>query len=168
MSDPLHALLREKILLLDGAMGTMIQRARLAEEDYRGARFRDWPRELRGNNDLLSLTQPRLVRDIHTQYLQAGADVIETNTFNSTSIDQLLRNMGINRLWVTGIVTEGCVEMTARDAADRGLLVTLVSDGCASSTHVAHEDALQRMGDGGLIKVRTVDELIGQLVAVPV
>jgi 5-methyltetrahydrofolate--homocysteine methyltransferase len=86
MSEPLQALLREKILLLDGAMGTMIQRARLAEEDYRGARFRDWPRELRGNNDLLSLTQPRLVRDIHAQYLQAGADVIETNTFNSTSI----------------------------------------------------------------------------------
>ncbi|HEV3011289.1 MAG TPA: methionine synthase [Burkholderiales bacterium] len=84
--DKLNALLREKILLLDGAMGTMIQRARLAEEDYRGARFRDWTRELRGNNDLLSLTQPRLVRDIHTQYLQAGADVIETNTFNSTAI----------------------------------------------------------------------------------
>ncbi|HEX6530097.1 MAG TPA: homocysteine S-methyltransferase family protein, partial [Burkholderiales bacterium] len=86
MTHPLEALLREKILLLDGAMGTMIQRARLAEEDYRGARFREWPRELRGNNDLLSLTQPRLVRDIHAQYLQAGADVIETNTFNSTSI----------------------------------------------------------------------------------
>src|SRR5688572_11595310 len=67
-------------------MGTMIQRARLAEEDYRGARFRDWPRELRGNNDLLSLTQPRLVRDIHAQYLEAGADIIETNTFNSTSV----------------------------------------------------------------------------------
>ena len=82
----LEALLRERILLLDGAMGTMIQRARLAEEDYRGARFRDWARELRGNNDLLSLTQPRLVRDIHTQYLAAGADIIETNTFNSTSI----------------------------------------------------------------------------------
>jgi 5-methyltetrahydrofolate--homocysteine methyltransferase len=82
----LEAILQKRILLLDGAMGTMIQRARLAEEDYRGARFRDWPRELRGNNDLLSLTQPRLVRDIHTQYLQAGADVIETNTFNSTSI----------------------------------------------------------------------------------
>ena len=82
----LEALLRERILLLDGAMGTMIQRARLAEEDYRGARFRDWKRELRGNNDLLSLTQPHLVRDIHTQYLAAGADIIETNTFNSTSV----------------------------------------------------------------------------------
>src|SRR2546425_9611788 len=67
-------------------MGTMIQRARLAEEDYRGQRFRDWGRELKGNNDLLSLTQPALVRDIHAQYLQAGADIIETNTFNSTAI----------------------------------------------------------------------------------
>src|SRR4051812_35956371 len=67
-------------------MGTMIQRARLAEEDYRGARFRDWQRELRGNNDLLSLTQPALIRDIHLQYLHAGADILETNTFNSTSI----------------------------------------------------------------------------------
>src|SRR5690349_2604387 len=82
----LEALLRERILLLDGAMGTMIQRSRLAEEDYRGERFRDWPRELRGNNDLLCLTQPALVRDIHERYLAAGADVIETNTFNSTSI----------------------------------------------------------------------------------
>src|SRR5947207_14584250 len=82
----LERLLTERILLLDGAMGTMIQRARLAEEDYRGARFRDWARELRGHNDLLSLTQPRLVRDIHAQYLDAGADIIETNTFNSTAI----------------------------------------------------------------------------------
>jgi 5-methyltetrahydrofolate--homocysteine methyltransferase len=82
----LEQLLAKRILLLDGAMGTMIQRARLAEEDYRGTRFRDWGRELRGNNDLLSLTQPRLVRDIHWQYLEAGADILETNTFNSTSI----------------------------------------------------------------------------------
>src|SRR3954462_1705416 len=82
----LEKLLGQRILLLDGAMGTMIQRARLAEEDYRGARFRDWGRELRGHNDLLSLTQPRLVRDIHAQYLAAGADIIETNTFNSTAI----------------------------------------------------------------------------------
>ena len=85
-SARLEALLRERILLLDGAMGTMIQRARLAEEDYRGARFRDWARELRGHNDLLSLTQPALVRDIHSRYLQAGADIIETNTFNATAV----------------------------------------------------------------------------------
>ena len=90
MSDTRHSTLErlfgERILLLDGAMGTMIQRARLAEEDYRGARFRTWERELRGNNDLLSLTQPGLIRDIHLQYLQAGADILETNTFNSTSV----------------------------------------------------------------------------------
>src|SRR4051812_17591861 len=85
-SAKLASLLAERILLLDGAMGTMIQRARLAEEDYRGERFRDWPKELRGNNDLLTLTRPELIRDIHVQYLRAGADIIETNTFNSTSI----------------------------------------------------------------------------------
>lgn len=84
-------------------------------------------------------------------------------TFNSTPIDQILRNMGIDRLWVTGIVTEGCVELTARDAADRGFYVTLVPDACASSTRVAHDDALQRMSDGGLIKLRTVDELVAQI-----
>src|SRR5437870_13112995 len=82
----LEALLAERILLLDGAMGTMIQRARLAEEDYRGTRFRVWEKELRGNNDLLCLTQPHLIHDIHSQYLQAVADIIETNTFNSTSV----------------------------------------------------------------------------------
>src|SRR3954462_14358146 len=85
-SAKLAALLASRIALLDGAMGTMIQRARLAEEDYRGARFRDWARELRGHNDLLSLTQPPLVRDIHAQYLRAGADIIETNAFNSTAV----------------------------------------------------------------------------------
>src|SRR3954462_10190649 len=82
----LEQLLAKRIALLDGAMGTMIQGARLAEEDFRGARFQAWERELRGNNDLLSLSQPRLVRDIHWQYLEAGADILETNTFNSTSI----------------------------------------------------------------------------------
>ena len=85
-SSQLAQLLARRILMLDGAMGTMIQRARLAEEDYRGERFRAWSRELRGNNDLLTLTQPGLIRDIHTQYLQSGADIIETNTFNSTSV----------------------------------------------------------------------------------
>src|SRR5260370_6444288 len=80
----LEALLAERILLLDGAMGTMIQRARLAEEDYRGERFRDWGRELKGNNDLLSLTQPALVRDIHAQYLQARAAPLQTKNLHST------------------------------------------------------------------------------------
>ena len=81
-----EALLRKRIALLDGAMGTMIQRARLAEEDYRGARFRDWPRSCAATTIFFRCRSRGSIRDIHAQYLQAGADVIETNTFNSTSI----------------------------------------------------------------------------------
>src|SRR4051812_20584259 len=80
--------LRSRILILDGAMGTMIQTYNLGEAEYRGERFRDHPHDVKGNNDLLVLTQPQIIREIHEQYLDAGADVIETNTFNSTSIAQ--------------------------------------------------------------------------------
>jgi 5-methyltetrahydrofolate--homocysteine methyltransferase len=76
----------ERILMLDGAMGTMIQRHKLTEADYRGTRFKDWPSDLKGNNDLLVLTQPEIIREIHEAYLEAGADIIETNTFNAQSI----------------------------------------------------------------------------------
>src|SRR5690606_182179 len=84
----LESILRERILIIDGAMGTMIQRHTLTEEDFRGDLFRDhaWP--LKGNNDVLSLTRPDIIRDIHHQYLAAGADIIETNTFSATSIAQ--------------------------------------------------------------------------------
>lgn len=82
----IHDCLQERILVIDGAMGTMIQRHRLSEEDYRGERFRDWPSDLKGNNDLLNLTQPEIIIGIHGQYLDAGADIIETNTFSSTRI----------------------------------------------------------------------------------
>ncbi|MGD2075485.1 MAG: methionine synthase [Gammaproteobacteria bacterium] len=82
----LENLLRERILILDGAMGTMIQRYKLDEADYRGERFKEWPCDLKGNNDLLSLTQPQIIGDIHKAYLEAGADIVETNTFNSTAI----------------------------------------------------------------------------------
>ncbi len=84
----LREALDRRILLLDGAMGTMIQARGLSEDDFRGERFRDFPRELAGNNDLLCLTQPELVRDIHLQYLRAGADIVETNTFNATRVSQ--------------------------------------------------------------------------------
>lgn len=84
----IYDLLRERILVLDGAMGTMIQRHRLSETDYRGARFADVASPQRGNNDLLSLTQPDVIEGIHRAYLEAGADIIETNTFNATSISQ--------------------------------------------------------------------------------
>jgi len=78
--------LEKRILIIDGAMGTMIQRYKLAEEDYRGERFKDWPSDLKGNNDLLSLTQPHIVKEIHKQYLEAGADILETNTFNAQKV----------------------------------------------------------------------------------
>ncbi len=81
-------MLKERVLLLDGAMGTMIQRYRLSEDDYRGERFKDHPGDLKGNNDLLSLTRPDVIREIHEAYLEAGSDIIETNTFNATSISQ--------------------------------------------------------------------------------
>ncbi|MHB1229917.1 MAG: methionine synthase [Halothiobacillus sp.] len=82
----LRTLMKERILMLDGAMGTMIQRHKLAETDYRGARFKDWPIDLKGNNDLLVLTNPGVIAGIHTSYLDAGADILETNTFNATRI----------------------------------------------------------------------------------
>src|SRR3569833_3534258 len=78
--------LQRRILILDGAMGTMIQSYGLGEAEYRGERFKDHPCDLKGNNDLLSLTQPRIIGDIPRAYLEAGADILETNTFNSTSI----------------------------------------------------------------------------------
>jgi 5-methyltetrahydrofolate--homocysteine methyltransferase len=78
--------LEKRILIIDGAMGTMIQRYKLTENDYRGERFKDWPSDLKGNNDLLSLTQPHIVKEIHKQYLEAGADIIETNTFNAQKV----------------------------------------------------------------------------------
>jgi len=81
-------LLDERILVLDGAMGTVIQSYRLGEGDYRGERFRDWPRDLKGNNDLLSLTRPEVIGEIHRRYLEAGADIVETNTFNSNATSQ--------------------------------------------------------------------------------
>jgi len=80
--------LKERILIIDGAMGTMIQRHKLEEADYRGTRFKDWHSDVKGNNDLLSITQPEMIIAIHLQYLNAGADIVETNTFSSTSIAQ--------------------------------------------------------------------------------
>lgn len=82
----LRTLPTQRILVIDGAMGTMIQRYKLAEEDYRGKRFANYAHPLKGNNDLLSITQPHIIREIHEAYLEAGADIIETNTFSATSI----------------------------------------------------------------------------------
>ncbi|HNG43211.1 MAG TPA: homocysteine S-methyltransferase family protein, partial [Cyclobacteriaceae bacterium] len=81
-------ILRERIMILDGAMGTMIQRYKLEEADFRGDILKDHPHPLKGNNDLLSITRPDIIKDIHRQYFEAGADIIETNTFGSTSVAQ--------------------------------------------------------------------------------
>jgi 5-methyltetrahydrofolate--homocysteine methyltransferase len=87
-AQQLPAILAQRIAILDGAMGTMIQRFRLTEEQYRGERFKDFPRDVKGNNELLSLTRPDVIRDIHEGYLAAGADLVETNTFGATRIAQ--------------------------------------------------------------------------------
>ncbi|WP_105900765.1 methionine synthase [Vibrio gangliei] len=86
IKNQIEALLQSRILLIDGGMGTMIQSHQLQESDYRGERFADWPSDLKGNNDLLVLTQPQLIKQIHSDYLAAGADILETNTFNATTI----------------------------------------------------------------------------------
>ena len=84
--EQLTALLRERIVILDGGMGTMIQRLELSEAQYRGSQYADWPSDLKGNNDLLSITQPEMIEQLHRDYLNAGADIVETNSFNSTAI----------------------------------------------------------------------------------
>jgi 5-methyltetrahydrofolate--homocysteine methyltransferase len=117
----LETVLRERIVFLDGAMGTMIQRHRLGESDYRGERFADWPSDLKGNNDLLVLTQPQIIADIHRQYLEAGADIIETNTFNATRV--AMADYGMEELSyeinvaAASLARSVADEMTATDAA---------------------------------------------------
>jgi len=86
MINTIEKLLKERILVLDGAMGTMIQKYKLSEEEYRGERFKDYAHSVKGNNDLLSITQPEIIKEIHAQFLEVGADIIETNTFSSTTI----------------------------------------------------------------------------------
>ncbi|MFZ1592751.1 MAG: homocysteine S-methyltransferase family protein, partial [Chitinophagales bacterium] len=88
MEKILREILSRRIMVLDGAMGSMIQRYKLSETEFRGERFKGHPHDLRGNNDLLSLTQPQIITEIHEQYLEAGADIIETNTFSGTAIAQ--------------------------------------------------------------------------------
>ena len=116
--DIIQSLLKQRILILDGAMGTMIQRHKLEEADYRGERFKDWSCDVKGNNDLLSLTQPHIIKEIHTQYLEAGADIIETNTFCSTKVsmaDYKMQSL-VHELNVAGakLAREAADQMTAQ------------------------------------------------------
>ena len=86
MKTTIHDELRKRILVLDGAMGTMLQRYKFTEEDFRGEQFKDWPSPVQGNNDMLSITQPEAIAEVHAKYFEAGADIVETNTFSGTTI----------------------------------------------------------------------------------
>jgi 5-methyltetrahydrofolate--homocysteine methyltransferase len=110
----LEAAAKDRILIIDGAMGTMIQRHKLTEEGYRGQRFKDWQRDVKGNNDLLVLSQPQIIAEIHEQYLDAGADILETNTFNSQAIS--LADYGMEELSYEMNVAAAKI---ARAAADK-------------------------------------------------
>jgi len=110
----LEAAAKERILIIDGAMGTMIQRHKLDETGYRGARFKEWTRDVKGNNDLLVLTQPEIIGEIHEAYLEAGADILETNTFNAQAIS--LADYGMEELAYEMNVAAAKI---ARAAADK-------------------------------------------------
>ncbi|RYG54931.1 methionine synthase, partial [bacterium] len=123
--DQLNQLLSERVLIIDGAMGTMIQPYKLTEEDFRGERFHNHPAEkkLKGNNDLLNLTRPDIISTIHKQYLEAGSDIIETNTFSGTTIaqaDYALESI-VYDLNFEGarLAREACDEFQARDGRPR-------------------------------------------------
>lgn len=111
--------LKERILIIDGAMGTMIQRHKLKEADYRGERFKDWHCDVKGNNDLLNITRPDIIIDIHRQYLEAGADIIETNTFSSTAIamaDYGMQSLAYELNVAAGNCAREAVKQSGREA----------------------------------------------------
>ena len=118
-SQQLYKALSERILILDGAMGTMLQRYKFEEEDYRGERFKNWEHPVKGNNDLLSLTQPHAIEEVHKKYLEAGADIIETNTFSGTTIamaDYHMEDLVYELNYESAkIARKACDEYTARN-----------------------------------------------------
>ena len=115
----LPTLLQQRIVIIDGAMGTMIQRYKLTEADYRGERFKDHPKDLKGNNELLQFTRPDVIRQIHEQYLAAGADIVETNTFGATSIAQDDYGLGVHaremNLAAARLAREACDKYSTPD-----------------------------------------------------
>src|SRR6186713_630385 len=113
-NHPIFQLLQQRVLVLDGAMGTMIQRYMLSEADFRGERFKDHPKDLKGNNDLLSITRPDIIQNIHREYLAAGADIVETNTFNANRIS--LADYGLEALAHELNVASARVARRAADA----------------------------------------------------
>src|SRR5215813_11543585 len=150
---PLEALMRERIVVLDGAMGTMIQRYRLSEMDYRGQRFRDWKgKDLKGSLELLNLTQPQVIEEIHSNYLQAGVDIIETNTFSGTTV-------GLHDFLFQGEPTHGrkdqeFFQRVVDDPGLRGLVYEINLEAARIARHaadrVANETGRQRFVGGSM------------------
>ncbi|MCB0661947.1 MAG: methionine synthase [Saprospiraceae bacterium] len=119
----LEKAVQKRILVLDGAMGTMIQRYKLTEEDYRGERFKDWHSDIKGNNDLLSLTQPQIIEEIHLQYLEAGSDILETNTFNAQAIsmaDYEMQEFSYEMNLASARLAKSAVEKYTKQQKERG------------------------------------------------
>ena len=113
----IEKILKERILFLDGAMGTMIQKHKLSESEYRGKRFKDYEHPLKGNNDLLSITQPHIISEIHNQFLEVGADIIETNTFNSTTVsmaDYHMENLVVELNMASAKLARACADEYTR------------------------------------------------------
>src|ERR1700719_3532137 len=150
---PLEELLHQRIAVLDGAMGTMIQRRKLSEQDYRGEKFPDWKgKDLKGSLELLNLTQPQVIEEIHFQYLDVGADIIETNTFSATTI-------GLHDFLFTGEPPEGrkdqkFFERVVGDADFRALVREMNLSAAAiarhAADHAARQDGLRRFVAGSL------------------
>jgi len=153
-------LLNEQILFLDGAMGTMIQRLKLTEEDYRGVRFKDWSIDLKGNNDLLSLTQPEIIKTIHQQYLEVGSHIVETNTFNATTVsmdDYQMQDL-VSELNITSaeIARQAADEAQAKDGIARFVAGVLGPTGrSASISPDANDPGFRNISFDELVKAYT-------------
>jgi 5-methyltetrahydrofolate--homocysteine methyltransferase len=154
--ERLHTEAASRLLVIDGAMGTMVQQHRLTEADYRGTRFADWHRDLRGNNDLLVLTQPQIIADIHRAYVEAGADLIETSTFNATRVamadygmEELVRELNVEGARLARRV---CDEAEAKDGRPRWVAGVL---GPTNRTASISPD----VNDAGMRNI-TFDELV--------
>src|SRR5262245_58256254 len=146
---PLEALLRERIVVLDGAMGTMIQQYKLSEADYRGERFRDWKgKDLKGSLELLNLTKPQIVEEIHSNYLKAGADIIETNTFSGTTIG--LHDFLFQGEPASGRKDQEFLQRVVDDARLRAL-VHEINFGAANIARHAADRAANETGQGRFV-----------------
>ena len=152
----IEQLVTERILVLDGAMGTMIQGYKLGEDDYRGERFRDHGCNLQGDNDLLALTQPDIIREIHTAYLEAGADIIETNTFNATSVAQA--DYQLEEIVYELNVAAARVAREAADAVRTGRVLSPASWGRQTAPHRYHLTSIIR--DTGISPLMTSSQPI--------